>query len=59
MSADTPVYTPDHPCRCGYDGMGEHQCHAGRDARYPGPRCRRAGTTRWVAYGAVLAGAQI
>ncbi len=28
-------YTPDKPCRCGYDGEGAHQCHAGRHPDYP------------------------
>ena len=37
--SDWPVYTVEKPCRCGFDGDGEHRCHAGRDPRCPGGRC--------------------
>lgn len=44
-----PTYT-DRPCRCGFDGSGVHQCHAGRDPGYPGGRCPNpAGPARFVA----------
>lgn len=34
------------PCRCGFDGTGVHQCHAGREI--PSLRCSRAGIERLV-----------
>lgn len=36
---NAPTYTPESPCRCGYDGTGAHRCHAGRDPRYPNGQC--------------------
>lgn len=39
MSINT--FSPNSKCRCGYDGVGVHQCHAGRDPRYTGGRCPR------------------
>lgn len=58
----TSYCTPEHPCRCGYTGDGEHRCHAGR----PDPRtgedgsrwCERPGSERLHGTLAGLAGAQ-
>ena len=50
------TYTTASPCRCGYDGNGVHQCHAGRDPRYPGDRCTNPGITRLTPTGGALAG---
>lgn len=52
------TFTPDAPCRCGYDGTGIHQCHAGRHPLYPGGRCTREGIPFLTAYLTSLAGVQ-
>jgi hypothetical protein len=52
-------FTKDKPCRCGFDGTGVHQCHAGRNPLAPGERCPNEAAPRLVAYLACLAGAQM
>lgn len=42
-------------CRCGFDGTGVHQCHAGRSTR---DRCPNAGVPRLLAQPVSLAGMQ-
>lgn len=54
-----PLYTPEDPCRCGYDGEGVHQCHAGRDPRYPHGRCTNPAESKFVARLAPLSGMQM
>lgn len=51
-------YTFDAPCRCGFLGEGVHQCHAGRDPRYPGSRCKNAAIDKYVFCNSALAGMQ-
>mgnify|MGYP001586860051 FL=1 len=52
-------FTPEHPCRCGYDGEGVHRCHAGRDPRFPGVQCSAEGVPRLVPTMGSLAGNQL
>lgn len=35
------LFSVEFPCRCGYNGVGIHQCHYGRGI--PGRRCPEAG----------------
>jgi len=54
------VSRPEDPhttCRCGYDGVGVHLCHAWR-APGPVPRCTQPGVTRLTATAASLGGTQ-
>lgn len=53
---DPLTFTPERPCRCGYNGKGTHQCHAGRDPRYPLGRCPNEARPRLVAQLACLPG---
>ena len=63
MSDLRDLFTPERPCRCGFDGTGFHRCHAGR----PDPRtgedgsrwCEKEAVPRLLATGACLAGAQL
>ncbi len=50
-------YTTKHPCRCGFDGTGEHLCHYSRE--YPGERCQVPGITKLVPTPGSLAGMQM
>lgn len=59
MPTDPLTFTPARPCRCGYDGTGLHQCHAGRDPRYPGGRCPNEARPFLAAQLAALAGVQM
>ena len=43
------LYTPEKPCRCGYDGTGTHRCHAGR----PDPNGTGEDGSRWCTSPAV------
>ena len=52
------IHTPEHPCRCGHDGTGTHQCHAWREPG-PVPRCTEPGETRLIGTPACLAGMQM
>lgn len=52
---DLLSFTPSNPCRCGYDGTGTHQCHAGRALD---DRCPNAGVPRLITVPVALAGMQ-
>lgn len=57
-----PGYTPSHPCRCGFDGTGTHQCHAGRDEAWlasGGQRCPNPANDYLVVQPVCLAGVQL
>ncbi len=43
----------DAACRCGWDGNGDHPCHA------KGYTCRKPATARYLTYLSCLAGAQM
>ncbi len=49
-------FTPERPCRCGFNGAGIHLCHAGREY---GDRCPREAKPRLVARLSSLAGMQL
>ena len=34
-------FTKENPCRCSFDGIGFHRCHAGRYPLYPGDQCEK------------------
>jgi hypothetical protein len=53
------VFTSENPCRCGFNGEGIHQCHAGRNPLYEGDRCPREAKPRLVAVMSSLAGMQM
>ena len=50
------TFTPARPCRCGYDGQGEHLCHIGREI---GRRCPNVAIGRLVPTMGALAGMQM
>ena len=50
------LFTPEHPCRCGFEGEGTHQCHAGRAT---GDRCPNEAKPRFIARVSSLAGMQV
>lgn len=50
------LITPENPCRCGYNGEGFHQCHAGRAT---GDRCPNEAKPRLIATLSSLAGMQL
>lgn len=52
-------FSQKNPCRCGYDGTGEHQCHSGRDPRWPEARCPNEAKPRLIGQPVCLAGAQM
>lgn len=52
-------FTKENPCRCGFDGIGFHRCHAGRNPSYPGLQCEREAKPRFVAKLPALAGMQM
>lgn len=37
------LFSPEHPCRCGYQGEGFHRCHVGR----PDPNGTGEDGSRW------------
>ena len=49
-------FSPDRPCRCGFDGSGTHLCHAGRAT---GDQCQSEAKPRFIAQLAALAGMQM
>lgn len=58
------TFTPDKPCRCGYDGTGPHRCHAGRPDPFgtgeTGERwCTAEAVPRLQAYLPALPGCQL
>jgi len=57
--SDWNDFSAEEPCRCGYDGTGVHQCHAGRDPAYPHGRCSKSATPRLVTHPVCLAGEQM
>lgn len=57
MTTDFTVFTSDQPCRCGYDGVGDHRCHAGRSQ--PGKRCVNVAVPKLYATNGALAGYQL
>ena len=52
-------FNKENPCRCGFDGIGFHRCHAGRNPLYPGDQCEKEAKPRFVAKLSALAGMQM
>lgn len=45
-----------NPCRCGFDGIGTHFCHAGREIN---DRCTREANPKFISTMSALAGMQM
>ena len=63
MTDPNSLFTPESPCRCGYDGTGFHRCHAGRPDPHTGEDgsrwCEKEAQPRLLATPSCLAGAQL
>lgn len=59
MTSTLLSFTPEDPCRCGFNGEGIHRCHTGRNPAFPGGRCVREAVPRLLSAPAALAGTQM
>ena len=55
---DPLAFTPENPCRCGFDGSGKHRCHARRHQSSE-EHCTNEAVPQLVAQLACLAGTQM
>lgn len=58
MAWNDKIFTPEHPCRCGFTGEGDHRCHMCRELG-PEVQCPRLALDRVVATKGALSGMQM